>query len=124
MQLDLVVFTTTASPGFLTSDNPCVWFDPDSYRRPPLYQGAGIASPGIEITLPVSPDQLLIFQRGGLNGYFPVTEHAVDQMNRRTRFGCAEYFVANANTTRPIWFDPGEEPEDSWGKLHPEAGSP
>jgi uncharacterized protein DUF4238 len=123
-QLDLLVFTTTDSPGFLTSDNPCVWFDADAYRRPPLYQGVGAAFPGIEITLPVSPRQLLVFHRHGPNGYVPVTERAVDEMNRRTRFGCGDYFVTNANVTRPIWFDPGEEPEDSWRKLHPEPGSP
>ena len=36
----------------------------------------------------------------------------------------SQIVVTNANVTRPIWFDPGEEPEDSWRKLHPEPGSP
>lgn len=123
-QLDLLVFTTNDTPGFITSDNPCAWFDAEAYQRPPLYQGVGIAFPGIEITLPVSPRQLLVFHRRGPTGYVPVRERAVDEMNRRTRAYCAEYFVTNTNATRPIWFDPGEEPEDSWRKLHaePEQG--
>jgi hypothetical protein len=45
----------------------------------------------------------------------------VDELNRRTLAHCAEYFVTQTNATRPIWFDPGEEPEDSWRKQHPEA---
>jgi len=44
----------------------------------------------------------------------------VDEFNRRTRFQCSEYFVSNSNATKPIWFDPGVEPEDSWRKRNPE----
>jgi hypothetical protein len=116
--LDLLVFTTTDSPGFITSDNPCVWFDAEAYKRPPFYQGVGLIYPSIEITLPVSPAQLLVFHRRGPNGYIAVQQHAVDEMNRRTRAHCAAYFVTNSQVTRPIWFDLGEEPDDSWRKLH------
>jgi len=120
-RLDIAVFTCDSDPGFITSDNPCVWFDPEAYKRPPLFQGPALMYESIEITLPVSPRQIIWLNRRGLSGYFPAREELVDELNRRTRFNCAEYFVSNTNATRPIWFDPGVEPEDSWRKRHPEA---
>ncbi len=118
-QLDLAVLTTGDPQGFITSDHPCVWFDPEGYRRPPLFQGPALMYPSIEITLSVSPSQLVLLNRRGLTGYVAIQDEAVDEMNRRTHFHCAEYFVTNTQATRPIWFDRGTEPEDSWGKQHP-----
>lgn len=118
-RLDLLVLTTDDPQGFITSDSPCVWFDSEGYKRPPLYQGPGLIYPSIEITLPVSPSQMILLNRRGLTGYRRVPATAVDEMNRRTRFHCGEHFVTNTNATRPIWFDPGGEPEDSWRKRNP-----
>jgi hypothetical protein len=75
----------------------------------------------IEITLPVSPRQIVLLSRRGVSGYLPASEEIVDELNRRTRFNCAQYFVSDTNTTRPIWFDPGTEPEDSWRRRNPDA---
>jgi uncharacterized protein DUF4238 len=122
-RLDLFVLMTDDSAGFITSDNPCVWFDAEACRRPPLRQGVGLAYPSIEITLPVSPRQLLLFHRRGRSGYVSPPRHVVDELNRRTVAHCADYFVTHTNATRPIWFDPGKEPEDSWRKLHLEPKS-
>jgi Protein of unknown function (DUF4238) len=45
----------------LTSDTPCVWFDKGEYERPrPRYAG-GLASPTIEVTMPLSPRQMIVF---------------------------------------------------------------
>jgi hypothetical protein len=67
----------------------------------------------IEITLPVSPRQMILLDRRGLSGHFDVRERHVDEFNRRTRFECAQYFVSFSNSTKPIWFDPGVEPDDT-----------
>jgi len=118
-RLDFAVFTSNAGLRFITSDNPCVWFDAEACKRPPAYQGLALMYESIEITLPVSPRQIVLLNRRGRSGYFPASEKIVDELNRRTRFNCAEYFVSDTNTTRPIWFDPGTEPEDSWRKRNP-----
>lgn len=117
--LDFAVFTSNTGLRFITSDNPCVWFDAEAYKRPPAYQGLALMYESIEITLPVSPRQIVLLNRRGVSGNFPASEEIVDELNRRTRFNCAEYFVSDTNTTRPIWFDPGTEPEDSWRKRNP-----
>ena len=111
---------TSAQPEFITSDYPCVWFDPEAYKRPPIYQAPALMYESIEISLPVSPRQLILLNRRGRSGYLDVPERVVDEFNRRTRFQCAEYFVSSSSATKPIWFDPGVEPEDSWRKRNPE----
>ena len=40
-RLDCAVLCSTG-PAFITSDNPCVWFDPLAYQRAPLYQTAAL----------------------------------------------------------------------------------
>jgi hypothetical protein len=118
-RLNLAVLTTSDPQGFITSDSPCVWFDPEGYKRAPFFQAPALMYPSIEITLPVSPGQMVLLNRQGLTGYLPVPESVLDDRNRRTRFHCGEHFVTNTNATRPIWFDRGTEPEDSWRKQHP-----
>lgn len=119
-RLDYVV-VTSHSGGFITSDSPCVWFDAEACKRPPMYQSPALMYESIEITLPISPRQVILLNRRGLNGYLSARPRIVDELNRRTRFGCAEYFVNSSNATRSVWFDPGVEPEDSWRKQHPES---
>jgi len=121
VNMDFVVMECSSEPGFITSDNPCVWYDPEAHKRPPLYRSPGLGYPSIEITLPVSPRQMILLNRRSVSGYLPVPERIVDEMNRRTRAYCSEHFVSNSPTTKPIWFDLGVEPEDSWEKLHPES---
>lgn len=120
-RLDLLVLNS-AGPAFITSDYPCVWFDPEGHKRPPLFDGPALMYDSIKISLPVSPRQLIVLHRRGITGYIDVPENSVDRYNRRTRFECSEYFVTNSNATKPIWFDPGVEPEDSWRKRNPESG--
>jgi len=118
LQLNLAVFNTTTSPGFITSDRPCVKFDPKAYLRPPLQRTPGYIYPTIEVTLPISPNQSMLLSRSPLQGYIDADINIVNEYNRRTRFCSDEYFVVNSNITKEIWFDPGVEPNDSWAKTH------
>lgn len=106
-EMSVAVLVTEDGLGFITSDNPCTWFDPEAYKLPPLMRGPGLGSPTIEVTLPLSPSQLLLLSRKSLTGYHDVPLGVVDELNRRTRFHCREYFVARLNQKREVWFDPG-----------------
>jgi hypothetical protein len=119
VQLDLVVLNSGYKAGFITSDNPCVWFDPEAYKRPPFYQTPALLYKSIEITLPVSPRQMILLNRRRFSGHVYAPERAVDELNRRTRAHCADYFVSDTSSTKPIWFDLGVEPEDSWRTRNP-----
>lgn len=117
-QLDMAILkTTVGSPGFITSDNPCVWFDPKWHTRPPMFQSPALGYKTIEIRLPISPRQIIVLNRARKTGYFPIPDKYVDaEINRITRFSADRHFIANANVKKDIWFDPGREPQDSWAK--------
>ena len=115
-ELDMAILCTDSVPGFITSDRPCVWFDPQSHTRPPLYQGPALMYKTIEITMPVSPTECIFLNRQGMSDYINVDENLVKELNRRVRFHSSEYFVVNQEYTDDMWFDVGKEPEDSWEK--------
>ena len=53
--MNLVIFTAEDDIGFVTSDHPCLWFDPRGGRKPPMLQ-----SRTIEVSMPVSPNSLAL----------------------------------------------------------------
>jgi hypothetical protein len=119
-KLDMAVLETDDEVGFITSDHPCVWSDPEGYKRPPMYRGPALMYPSIEITMPISPRHCLFLNRGGMTGYITVSPQLLDSVNRTTRFGSDEHFIVRTNFTKSTWFDPGVEPDDSWEKMHAE----
>jgi hypothetical protein len=119
LKLDLAIFETKDDLGFITSDNPCVWFDPEACKRPPMSQAASLGSETIEITLPISPTQCLYMNRKGFYGYLSAPLPFVDEINRRTLFEADQFFVVHKEMLKATWFDPGVEPKDSWRNRHP-----
>jgi len=112
-KLDMAILETQDSIGFITSDNPCIWFDPESPKRHPMYRSPALAYESIEITLPISPTQCLFLNRRGIRGYTEVKSSLVDELNRRLRFMSVQHFVVRRNLKRDFWFTPAEEPTDS-----------
>jgi hypothetical protein len=132
MQLKCFVLCNTSSIGFITSDAPVVWFDPEWHSKPPLFQSPSFSDPALEITFPVSPSQMLLFIHGEMDpapqvAYLDVTDTDVTELNRRTRFRCDNEFVVRTKTIEPEWFEQGAMPADAWelkeGK-HFEHGAP
>jgi hypothetical protein len=117
-KLDIAILETSSTPGFITSDSPCVWFDPEGCKRPPLYQSPALAYKTIEISLPITPNHTILLNRQGITGYKHINEDFTDEVNRITRFHAHEYFIVNKKITKGIWFEPGQEPDDSWNKTH------
>jgi len=111
-RLDIAVLATENNIGFITSDHPCVWFDPAAYRRSPMYRSPALEYSTIEITMPVSPTQCIFLNRQGMRGYVNVPEETLDEINRRTRCAADEHFVVRINEKKDIWFDLGEVPDD------------
>ncbi len=116
-KLDLSILVTDSEIGFITSDKPCVWYDPKAYTRPPFYRAPALIYETIEITLPISPNAMLYLNRQGINGYKFANEELVDFLNSRTKFYAHEYFIVNSNVKKDKWLDTGTEPDDSWEKV-------
>ena len=111
-KLDFAILYADPLQGFITTDSPCVWFDPEAYRRPPLYRGPALMYETIEITLPISPSQCILLNRQGLNGYLEVNENVVKELNRRHRFHAYKSYVVNQGDVDEAWFGQGVKPED------------
>lgn len=110
-KLNLAILSTNSSPGFITSDSPCVWFDPQWYKRPPFYQQPALIYKTTEITFPITPKLMIVLNQQGLDGYAQIKkEGMVDELNRRTRFHAHKHFIVNRNVKKAIWLDPGKPP--------------
>ncbi len=114
-QMAMSVMVTDDEVGFITSDTPCVWLNPEAYKMPPIYRSPGLAQRGIEVRLPLTPQHLLIISHHDkIPQYAEVGQAAVDEFNRITRFNCHEEFTSWKGATRLCWFDPGKPPPDAW----------
>jgi hypothetical protein len=107
LEVPFVIIETSVAPGFITSDDPCVWHDSANYLTPVPRGAGGLGSPTIEVTMPLSPNQMIMFgHRHVMPGiYLPVTDQGlVNALNKRTRIKAYRYFVANRPTVRADWF--------------------
>jgi hypothetical protein len=111
MKLDMAVYETSFEPGFITSDNPCFWHDPEGHKREYPYQGPALMYPSIEITMPVTPRQVILLNRQGINGYvdlsgvgIEVDLDAVRKINFRTRLSAKESLIVNKKIILWDWF--------------------
>jgi hypothetical protein len=100
---------------FITCDNPCVWYDPDSFKRPPALRTQGLLWPKMKILLPLSPRSLLLFGRDDdYAGYRRANEQFIGEVNRLIRFNAHQYFVTRDGHTSDLWFEPRGLPADAW----------
>lgn len=117
----MTIFCTNKVPGFITSDDPVVWIDPEAHKRPPLYRAPAFMYKTIEITMPISPTRLMFLsrQKSGLPEYcnidtFDLEDTLLNDLNRRTCLFAREKVVVSRNEFRPIWAHQGEPPLDEW----------
>jgi hypothetical protein len=101
----MAIICTKTKPGFISSDAPLVWYDPCSAKRPLLHRSPGLIHDTIEVTLPISPQQLLVISwNNNLKGYIDADDEIqVDRLNLRTWFFCDKYFVVIENTKKDFW---------------------
>jgi hypothetical protein len=116
--MDIAIVETDQSPGLITSDDPCIWFDPDAYRRPPRMRDPSLMSKDIEVTLPLSPRQIVMLNRKGINAYCKTTERAIEEYNRRAVAYADDFVITSTNAKRDEWFEEREIREDAWEMVH------
>jgi len=113
-RMSLTILETDDELGFITSDTPCVWRDPDAYKLPPGLRFPSLGRPKIEVSLPVTPHQALVFSHSNVRGYMHVHPRYRDELNRRVVSGCGQYFISWKGETKAAWFDEGVLAEDAW----------
>ncbi len=114
-QMRAGIYYAESRDAFITSDNPCVWNDTDSLRRPPALRNPALNYPNIQIILPLSPKSVLLLTHDArYAGYFRADEQFINEINRLTRFFSHEYFVTQDGRTNSIWFEQRDLPMDAW----------
>lgn len=101
------ILYTVNKVGFITSDAPCVLFNPEWQKCPSMMRTPGLCLPSIEITFPVTPQLMICLSWNNVfthNQYIQINTKILNDLNRRTRFFCHNYFIVNQETTKSIWF--------------------
>ncbi|WP_083411575.1 DUF4238 domain-containing protein [Janthinobacterium sp. 1_2014MBL_MicDiv] len=115
------VLCTSDALGFVTTDAPSTWYDPTAYRRHPFERAIGIKNADIQITLPISPMQCILFTHRPMGPlYAEVGSDCVDVLNHRHAAHAPTRLVARSKEVRAVWFQVVQPPVDSWEALHPE----
>lgn len=109
-QMVMTIYCTDSKPGFITSDSPVVWFDPESVNRPPLWAGPALMYETIEITMPLSPRHLIAIHHDqpmsrGIKPvkYVDAWDETVKRMNMRTVFHADDSVVCAQDAYDDQW---------------------
>jgi hypothetical protein len=105
-QMSMTIMVTDDELGFVTSDKPCLWFNPSlQHLRPQHRHLAGLGQKQIEVTMPLTPQHLLLISHEPFPLYISATRDAVDEANYLRILFCEKEFVSWKGETRPSWFD-------------------
>lgn len=122
-KMNVAVLCTDDPVGFVTTDCPCTFFNPEAHKLPPIYRSPGLLMKSIEVTLPISPQQCLIITHDpSLTGYIEVSAKVVNELNCRHIAHCDESFIVCRNEIRPSWLEQRPLPDDAWENLHAKEG--
>jgi hypothetical protein len=103
MKMNLSILYSISKARFLTSDNPCVFFDPESKHRPFMYRGVGLGYETIEITLPITPRHTLLLSWRDIPQDVELTRKKVEILNQRFWAYASEFVVSNSSLVKPEW---------------------
>ena len=106
VQMTCTILETEDVPGFITSDNPCFWFDPAIFDPTKPMTFFGVGSPTLNILLPISPKQLISLEINGQDGYRPIDSQPgfIDTLNQLTTWNSDELNIVNQKTIKEVWF--------------------
>lgn len=109
IKMNCAILETEINPGFITSDNPCLWFDPASWGFSDSDLFFGLGHPELEIMLPISPKQILRLKQQGPNGYVSFDTHqgAIDELNKLIVHFAEKFIVTNQKYYNKYWFQKG-----------------
>lgn len=87
---------------FISSDDPCFLFNPDlQWQR---FYGPGFAQKNVQLTLPLSPEIMVMFTWANYHGYGLLTGSQVEDLNRMTRGHCDKEFISSTPNKKWRWF--------------------
>lgn len=121
MHMNLSIMETSLDGGFITSDNPVIWFDPLVFIPGARITFFGVGSPHLDVLLPLSPRFLISINRKNTDTHVrldttPSAEREiVHAMNCMSVENSIDSVILNNDNPDPSWFHAVHSPErDSW----------
>lgn len=104
-KLDFCVFFTKTTNVFITSDNPCVWYDSESHLRAPMYQSPALQYDSINIILPISPTHCIFLNKKGLKGYvdIDINPESIQKINQIVYEHCEKKYISNSEIIHQVF---------------------
>ncbi len=105
------VYEINTKPGLITSDNPCIWFDPAVANPNTPMTFYGLGSRTLNIILPISPKQYISLEQHGPDGYIDLSnkpaieEELVDPLNWLTVANADQFIVVNQKLFKERWLE-------------------
>lgn len=112
--MGMSILVTNDDDGFITSDAPCTWVNPKAHTFPPGLRYPALGQPEIEVSLPLTPQHLLLISHVRYPLYTDVPQSSVDNANGIRLDFCTEEFVSWKGSIRPDWFKVPEQQTDAW----------
>ena len=104
LRMNCAIYETRNKPGFIASDNPCIWPDPALLYPEELVTWFGLGSSKLNVILPVSPNQCISLQRRGPDGYYSADDLFIDATQNLIASNSKEYIVLNQKLVKESWF--------------------
>jgi len=86
---------------FITSDDPCVMFNPDLQWQ--KFYGPGFGQQNVQLTLPLSPEIAVMFCWANYKGYSWLSGSRLEEFNRMTRGHCNKEFLTSSEKVKSLW---------------------
>lgn len=101
-----ILTVPTDGPPLISSDAPISWWVPGAAERPRI-TGVGLGEKDVELTMPISPRQSLLFTNKSLPRYVDVDADGAVELNARTLSHCKEVWIANSPDLSLDWISSG-----------------
>lgn len=102
LKMNLSILFTKNKRGFITSDSPVVFSDPEIGRNG--FRGYALGSQTIRILCPLTPSLLVLITHKHPEGYFEIDDLVLEEINRLVRTRANKNFIVNSKLTEPYWF--------------------
>jgi hypothetical protein len=102
-RMNACIYENNDAPGFITSDNPCLWMDPDLIYPSEPKTWFGLGSRKLNVILPISPNQCISLMAGGFDGYQEIDPEYAKIIEELIISQAQEKIVINKHIIKESW---------------------
>lgn len=102
-RMNTCIYETNDAPGFITSDNPCLWMDPALIYPSEAETWFGLGSRKLNVILPISPSQCISLMASDFDGYKEIDPEYAKIIEELIISQAQEKIVVNKQIIKENW---------------------